>query len=71
MIDGCDTGVEDKIYKDQAISEWVAECAEGARNHGRFVGCVAELTNKLKKDGVITGKEKGEIQSCAAQADIP
>jgi hypothetical protein len=32
---------------------------------------VAHLTNDLKKDGFISGREKGAIQSCAAQADIP
>ena len=42
-----------------------------AKNHGQFVSCVAKLTNSLKKQGLITGAEKGEIQSCAAQADLP
>jgi hypothetical protein len=29
------------------------------------------VTNDLKKAGTITGQQKGAIQSCAAQADIP
>ena len=36
-----------------------------------FVSYVAELTNILQQDGLITGKQKGAIQKCAAQSDIP
>ncbi len=32
---------------------------------------VSQLTNDAKKAGVITGREKGAIQSCAAGANIP
>ena len=38
----------------------------GTSAHG-----VSDLTNSLKKEGVISGKEKGKIQRCAAKADIP
>jgi hypothetical protein len=41
------------------------------KNHGQFVSCVAHATNALKKAKVITGQQKGEIMSAAAQADIP
>ena len=53
------------------ISDKVQQCVEGAQNHGQFVSCVAHLTNDLNKAGTITGKEKGAIQSCAAQTRIP
>jgi len=53
------------------ISDLIVACAEGARNHGKFVSCVSHLTNQLKKVGTITGQQKGAIQSCAAQANIP
>jgi len=71
VIDGCDTGVIDQEFDGKTISGEISECAKGARNHGQFVSCVAKLTNNLMKAGLITGKEKGAIQSCAAQADIP
>jgi len=72
VIDGCDTGVADQeLESGGTISGNIAECAVNARNHGEFVSCVAHLTNKLVRDGYITGKEKGKIQRCAAQADIP
>lgn len=74
IIDGCDTGVANAVVDEDTlctISDMIAECAAGATNHGAFVSCVAKVTNNLKKAGVITGAQKGLIQSCAAQADIP
>ena len=47
----------------------VAACAVPAM--GQFVSCVAHLTNDWKRAGLITGQEKGRIQSCAGQAVIP
>jgi len=72
VIDGCDSGVANTLFEDGCtISDEIAECAEGAKNHGKFVSCVSKLTNGLKKDGLISGKEKGKIQKCAAQSDLP
>jgi hypothetical protein len=71
IIDGCDTGVIDAFYYGEYISEWIEACAEGAKNHGGFVSCVSAVTNEMKTNDAITGREKGAIQRCAAQADIP
>jgi len=72
IIDGCDSKVKNQLLNDGCtISDLIAECADGAKNHGRFVSCVAHLTNDWKKDGLISGKDKGAIQSCAAKANIP
>jgi len=71
VIDGCDTGVLDQDYHGRLISEWIDDCAASAGNHGQFVSCVAQLTNDLKKEGLITGAQKGAIQSCAARANLP
>jgi len=68
VIGECDTGVVDQVYGGRNISGWISDCAVGAKNHGQFVRCVAELTNELKKAGHISGREKGAIQSCAARA---
>ncbi len=51
-----------------SINDLIAQCASEARNHGQFVSCVADVTNELKRDGVISGKEQGAIQSCAGDA---
>ncbi len=72
VIDGCDSGVTNYLLDNGfTITDLILQCAAEADNHGDFVSCVAHLTNDLKKAGVITGQEKGAIQSCAAQADIP
>lgn len=77
IIDDCDSEVTNTLFRDESfgngctISDLIAQCAEGVSNHGQFASCAAHLTNDLKKAGIITGQEKGAIQSCAAQADIP
>jgi Protein of unknown function (DUF3455) len=72
VIDGCNSGVPNTVFPSGCtISDLIAACAEGASNHGLFVGCVSRLTNDLKKAATITGQQKGTIQSCAAQADVP
>ena len=72
VIDGCDSGVPNTIFPNGCtISDKIQQCATRAQNHGQFVSCVAHLTNKLKRTGVITGRQKGAIQSCAAHSNVP
>jgi hypothetical protein len=72
IIDGCDSGVPNTTFPTGCrISDQIDDCAAGAGNHGAFVSCVAHLTNDLKKKGVISGGQKGAIQSCAGRAGIP
>lgn len=72
VIGTCDSGVPNTTSPTGCtISDLVQHCAAGAKNHGGFVSCVANLTNDLKKAGIITGNQKGSIQSCAAKAQIP
>jgi hypothetical protein len=72
IIDWCDTGVQNVADESNCtISDKIKKCAIDAKNHGKFVSCVSKLTNDLKKKGIITGREKGEIQSCAAKANVP
>jgi hypothetical protein len=72
VIDGIDTGVANTLFANGcSLADLILECAEGATNHGRFVRCVAHLTNSLKRQHVLSGKQKGKIQSAAAHADIP
>ena len=71
IIAGCNSGVPNTLFANGCtISDLIAHCASGASNHGQFVSCVAELTNSLKAQGVITGKQKGAIQSCAGKSSI-
>ena len=69
VINGCYTGVADVLYDSKLISVHIQEIYGAAKNHGQFVRGVAVLTNDLMKAGIITGEEKGKIQSCAAQAN--
>ena len=70
IIGECDTGVVDRLHEGTLISERIEECAAKAKNHGQFVRCIRDLMNKLEKAGVISGKEKGAIQSSAAKAKL-
>jgi PA domain-containing protein len=72
VVDGCDSGAPNTVFTTGCrISDQVADCARGASNHGAFVSCVAHLTNDLKSAGFLSGAQKGAIQSCAGQANIP
>jgi hypothetical protein len=54
----------------EALGDGLDNCETIAKNHGKYVSCVARLTNYYKKRKYLTGAEKGYIQSCAAQSDF-
>jgi hypothetical protein len=54
----------------ELLDDGLDNCEAIAKNHGKYVSCVAHLTNSYKKAKLLTGAEKGQIQSCAAQTDI-
>jgi hypothetical protein len=72
VIDDCDTGVANMMLGDDGctMADRLAQCADGVATHGEFVSCVAQLTNGWKRDGLISGRDKGRIQSCAAQSNL-
>lgn len=68
VIGECDSGVANTTFENGCrISDYVGACADGAANHGGFVSCVARLGATLRKAGVISGEDHGDIQRCAAQ----
>jgi glucose/arabinose dehydrogenase len=72
VIDGCDSGVANVVLDDErTVADGIDACAAGARNHGKFVSCVAHFTRALRRAGILSGSEKGAIQSCAGRAAIP
>jgi hypothetical protein len=71
VIDGCNTGVGNQVIDGVSMQESIDECAAGAQNHGKFVSCVAQLTESWVEAGLITDEEKDAIVSCAAQSGIP
>lgn len=65
-IGECETGVSNEMIDDGCnITDLINKCANDA-THGEFMKCVNAVTNKLVKDKVITGKEKGKIIKCAS-----
>jgi hypothetical protein len=69
VIDGCDSGVENVLLEDGCtISDLILECADNAKNHGKFIRCVSHLTRDLKRQGIITRKQKRAIRRCAVKA---
>ena len=72
VIGGCDSGVPNTLLGTGCgLSDLIADLAAGATNQGSFTSTVAHLLNDLKKAGIITGQQKGAIQSCAGGAAIP
>lgn len=68
VVGAIDTQVPNTLFGTGCtISDLVAICGKDARNHGAFVSCVAGLGNELVGAGVITGAQKGAIQSAAAR----
>lgn len=71
MIGECDSGVDNFIIPEgNNVNDEILECEAIAKNHGLFVKCVSQLLNYLKKEGLISGKDKGAIQACAATNNI-
>lgn len=68
-----DSGVASNLLSSAGctVNDQIEACGAEALNHGAFVSCVSALLNDLKKEGIISGKEKGAIQKLAAKADMP
>lgn len=46
-----------------------AECScDEASNHGRYVSCVAQVVNRLSKNGTIPTNCRGRVKRCAARS---
>lgn len=68
VIGGIDTGVTNTVFAGGCTSaDKIAELKAAAATHGDFVSAVAALTNGWKDTNLITGQEKGAVQSAAAQ----
>jgi hypothetical protein len=70
VIGGIDTGVANHLFETGCTSsDMIATLATGAASHGDFVSAVAELTNGWVETGLITGRQKGAVQSAAARSN--
>jgi hypothetical protein len=68
VIGGIDTGVPNTLFASGCtMSDLLSQARASATNHGGYVSAVAHLTNQWKAAGLITGAQKGAIQSAAAR----
>lgn len=67
LIEGCDTGIALIPF----LAGQIEVCRLNASNHGQFVSCVTQLGNELKKAGLISGAQKGQLTSCASGSSLP
>ncbi len=71
VIEHCDTGVQNPVMENGcSMADQLMQCADGARNHGRYVSCVAHMTRDFVKSDLIYGSDKGAIMNCAASSSI-
>jgi hypothetical protein len=65
-----DTGVPNTLFSTGCTSaDLIADLKAGAATHGDFVSAVSHLTNTWNATGLITGVQKGAVQSAAAQSN--
>jgi hypothetical protein len=68
VIGTINTGVPNMLFADGCtMSDLIMQLFAASSNHGQFVSGVAHLTNEWKATGLITGSQKGAIQSAAAK----
>jgi T5SS/PEP-CTERM-associated repeat protein len=67
MIGGCATGAANVFYQQGCkLSDATRACELAAHNHGAFVRCVAENANSWLENGLVSSRQRGAIQACAA-----
>ena len=68
FVGTCNTMVPNRLFANGCtMADHIAEVAAQAKNHGAFVSGVTRLTNDWKRQGIITGAQKGAIQTCAPE----
>jgi predicted extracellular nuclease len=64
VINSCDSRVTNHlVFNGCTIADEIAACPTNSQ--GKFSKCVSHLTNGLKREGIIKGRQKGRIQKCA------
>ena len=68
VIGGIDTRVPNTLFATGCTSaDLIADLKAGAATHGDFVSAVAHLTSTWNASALITGAQKGAVQSAAAR----
>ena len=70
-LGGCDTGIPVVDPAGVAVGASIEArgliCKAFARNHGKYVSCMAQYADTLVAQGLIEGGDKGRVTSCAAR----
>ncbi|AWB65709.1 hypothetical protein C2869_04310 [Saccharobesus litoralis] len=72
FISGADSGIVNRVNANGVplavqISMADTECLANAKNSGQYNSCLSHALNSLKKQGDISGQEKGLLQSIVAK----
>jgi hypothetical protein len=71
VVGSCDSGVTNTLFANGCtISDKIAACAAGAKNHGQFTRCAAQYLDSLVLGGTISLEQKDAIQSCVGSSSI-
>src|SRR6187431_787919 len=71
VVGTCDSGVANSVLSSGcSIVQEVDKCGASAATHDEFTQCVADFSDTIK-GSLLSGKQKGAIQKCAAKANIP
>jgi len=69
IINSCDSGAENLLVESGCtISDLITEAKFSSENHGSFVSTVTKITKDAKHMKLITGRDYGKINSCAARS---
>ena len=69
-VQACETGVGKVFFPTGcSLQDLINNCGVGAPSHGAFVSCVSHLAGDLRDEGILSGKQKGRIQRCAARSN--
>jgi hypothetical protein len=70
VIGGNDSGVPNQLFANGCtMSDMIAPLQTAAKNHGGFVSALTALTNAWRDADLLTGAEKGAVQSAAARSN--
>ena len=70
VIDECNTGVMLFPADAEDLSSSLEECGNGVKNHGQYMKCVSSELQDAVSEDILTGAQKGDIESCAAKSGM-
>lgn len=75
VILGCDSGVQDRILDSGCslqveLELAIAACSVDAKNHGKFVSCMAHLLGGLVAERVLSEEEKDSLMKCFGPSSL-